>query len=122
MSYLSKLHQSWGDIPVIKIDYKNINYIIPVPVYDTSVPTLVSAFANGLKDKATSFVNMFKGAANEKKRTTDLYALNNLSGTILPATTTLILAPPGFIFTHIHIILSTYTRRYPPHISTPHVV
>ena len=83
LGYQSRLKALWRDNIELTISYRDLAYVIPVPVKDAGIPNL-----------AKSLLNFFllKGF---RQRYRDFLALQPNSGVVLPGQMTLVLAPPG---------------------------
>jgi ABC-type glutathione transport system ATPase component len=82
MDYLTHLQAVWKDQPKVQIDFKNVSYTIEVPESEVAVNTVAT--------KLLGVRELFRRTPTKEFR-----ALHNLSGSIKPGTTTLVLAPRG---------------------------
>ena len=122
LQYNKLLRESWTDMPDIEITWRNLSYVVAVPVDDTSVPGLGKALLRPItiikrlinknqhddgdhnkqphqlkSHSSTDIPSMQRQSTlgSSSVRTRQLGALYHCDGKLRPGQMTLILAPPG---------------------------
>jgi len=86
IEFVKQLRKVWVDQPEVLVSWKDLSYILSIDKQETAVHNVFATFVNGLKAPIDNLTGRGRYTLN---------ALQPSSGMILPASTTLVLAPPG---------------------------